>query len=382
MKSFSSQNRFAAQLLLAVLAFFPIRAGAEGLRPSMDKAYENFKELQVYMRNASSFSNPQNSAAISANLEALLRNFHGLAEVRSPYKNEPGFLTSLKLVTEMLKDATNRFNENKKDYAFWRLRTLSNYCVNCHVTYNATAAFADSGTVPQGLSEIQKVDFYLATRQLEEARRTLAKALTTSQSDYLKMALLRRWLVVEVRSVGKPADTYVNLSALSSKLQLPRAEAGEVGQWTASLKKWAEEKPSAKDLSTAERILKASLSGDYFSQQVDSVGLLRSTALLHAVLAQPGLKSADRARTLYLLGLGYSQLSLFLIDELPEMYLEACIVEFPGTPQAREAFDLYEQVMTARFSGSGGVYLPSDAEAHLSELHDKAYGIPSFNGKI
>ncbi|MBN8551000.1 MAG: hypothetical protein J0M12_16925, partial [Deltaproteobacteria bacterium] len=267
MNNFSARPRLAAILFCAALGSLPVLTVAEGLRPSMDKAYENFKELQVYMRDANSFSDPKNSAAISSNLESLAQNFHGLEEVKSPYKNEPGFASSLKLVTEMLKDATTRFSENKKDYAFWRLRTLSNYCVNCHVTYNATAAFADRGAAPHGLSEIQKVDFYLATRQLEEARKTLAKGLTTSQSDYLKMALLRRWLVVEVRSVGKPADTYVNLSALSSKLQLPRAEAGEVGQWTASLKKWAEEKPSAKDLSTAERILKASLSGDYFSQQ-------------------------------------------------------------------------------------------------------------------
>jgi hypothetical protein len=64
------------------------------------------------------------------------------------------------------------------------------------------------------------------------------------------------------------------------------------------------------------------------------------------------------------------------------MYLEQCIQEFPGSTDAKNAFRVYRQHIIADFTGSGGTDIPDEVSIHLDELRKKAYGEPTFNGKV
>lgn len=357
-------------------------ADAETVTKPMKAAYESFKGLQVFLRDPSAFSDPQNDGIIRSQLQRLESSFHKIDTIDSKFKTEPGFVQTVDLVNAMLNDATMRFKSGKKEYSLWRMRTLSSHCITCHATYNSQLQFHDSADAPAAMSDLQRVDFYLSTRQFGKAKELLAAAIKNEQSSYRKMQLVRRWLVVETRSSGDLKGARSTLLVLLPHMKLPPSDLQEVEAWIASLAKWEAETRLPQDFAQSESMMRRAFSQDPLDRSVDPVAVLRASASLHALLARKSLTGDQRARALYLLGLGYNSLPLFFIDELPEVYLELCIEEFGGTTEARLAFDLYQDIVTARFSGSGGTNVPSDVVVRLMELYKKAHGIPEFEGKV
>jgi hypothetical protein len=96
----------------------------------------------------------------------------------------------------------------------------------------------------------------------------------------------------------------------------------------------------------------------------------------------PKLDPATRSKALYLMGLAYSKLPLFFINELPEIYLERCIREAPGTSEAKKAFELYKDLVLVGYSGSGGTNVPSDVRLELQELHELSQGVKRFDPRV
>lgn len=355
---------------------------AQTIAEQMKTAYQNFKSLQIYLRDEESFSNPQNDKKIAAHLDQLKKSFHKADSVSSKYRSEAGFMQTLNVVNATLEDASSRFSAGKKDYALWRLRTLSNHCISCHTAHNARLPFDDKEDMPPGLNQAEQAEFLLSTRQFQKAKNLILKALTEKIPDYFKIQLLRNWLVVELRSAGDLKEAGETLTKLLPELNLPLSEQEEVTAWVSSLNRLAADKMPPTDFISAEALMREALTDDPLNRRADPVLLLRATGLLHTILASKDLKGKDRARALYLLGRGYSELTPFFIDELPEMYLELCINEFGGTSEAKRAFKLYEDLIITRFTGSSGQNIPTEVELQLLDLRKKANGLPNFEGRI
>lgn len=140
---------------------------------------------------------------------------------------------------------------------------------------------------------------------------------------------------------------------------------------------WAKEARGKKpSLRRAENLLRQSLGmNDLLDAKESTVELLRATAMLHTLLEQDGdTQNPERGRTLYLLGLSYSRLPLYFVNELPDFFLELCIRENPATKVAKDCYRLYANNTYLDFTGSGGSSVPEDVQQKIERLYKKAYG--------
>ena len=349
----------------------------------MKQVYDAFVALQPYLVDESSFSSQENSAKITSLLKELRSNFHSVDAFKSKYSRQPGFKQNMRVITDVLGDSFNRFAEGKKDYALWRLRAVTNNCFTCHSAYNVALKFQDDND-PVSMNDADKANFYLATRQSDKAKEILLKLISDSSYEVRRMSTIRKWLVLETRTSQSPAAALAFLVKFQENLKSPQSDKDDISQWINSLKRWSSEKPAAKKsvASAANLIKNAAKSDGLFLSSVDEIAFLRATAMLHSLLSEESLPPEQRSRALLLLGYSYVKLPLFFIDELPEIYLEQCIDEFPGSDDAKESYRIYKDKIELDFTGSAGTKIPVDIIVRLKELHDKAYDVPRFDGKV
>jgi hypothetical protein len=332
------------------------------------------------------FSDEANEVEIKAHIRELRSLFHEVEGKHLTISEEPGFKATLKSINEMLADASYRFDEGKKSYALWRLKTATNYCVSCHTRHEVPIQFSDDSTKLAELSTIERGKFFLATRQFTRAKEAFKEAAMDPNGDAARMEALRNWLLVYTRVQPDPDLALTELTRMLAKVPVRSFDQEEVGSWIVSLRRWKSENRSVKipDLVRAENLIRQALGGaDPLTPRSGTVELLRATGILHQLLeGQADLSKADRGHALYLLGLAYSELPFFFITELPEMFLERSVREYPNTDTARKAFQRYRDVVTMTFTGSGGTRIPDEVLLKLKELHDLAFGTPKLSGQI
>ena len=364
-------------LLIAVFA------NAQPITGPMKQVYDAFIALQPYLADEGAFNDQENAAKISGLIKELRSNFHSVESFKTKYNRQPGFKQNLGVVTDTLGDSFNRFAEGKKDYALWRLRAVSNNCFTCHSSYNVDLKFHDD-SAPELMNDADKANFYLATRQSDKAKEILLKLIAEPKYEIRRMSTIRKWLVLETRTSQSASAALAFLVKFQESLKTPQSDKDTISQWITSLKRWNSEKPPAKkSVASAANLIKHAAKEDgMFLSSVDEIAFLRATAMLHALLADEVMPPEQRSRALLLLGYSYVKLPLFFIDELPEIYLEQCIDEFPGSDDAKESYRIYKDKIELDFTGSAGTQIPVDIIVRLKELHDKAYDIPRFDGKV
>ncbi len=371
-------------IVLCLIATHAARAEApqhnSALRLKMQRAFSAFQELQPFLYQRGRFADPAHEKKISELISKLAQNFHSV-ETLNEVRAEPAFTSTLQVLNEMLHDSLYRFREGKKEYALWRLRTASTYCVTCHTRFETKQDFFDPSLIPNNLTAFERGEFLLATRQFEKAAEAFLEAAISPQSAPLRMHALRLWLLIYVRVRPDPAEAMKTLERITLAIKPIQSEREEIDDWHNSLAEWLKESPAKRtNLELAEALIERGIhSENILEGRRGTVDLLRATALLHKTLEKNDLPTAERARSLYLLGLAYRQLPLFFANELPEMLLEQCIREAPGTLDAKRAFRLYEEIVTLGYTGSSGINLPDDVRLQLQELRDIAYGTAAFN---
>ncbi|MCB0311093.1 MAG: hypothetical protein KDD42_07650 [Bdellovibrionales bacterium] len=368
-----------------VFAQTPSASARGEVLSSMQAAYRAFQELQPLISSEQEFVKPDNQEEISALLDTLRTKFGNVLEVKSNFSTEPGFASTLHVLNDMLNDAYNRFNEGKKGYALWRMRTVSNYCVSCHTRFEVSQDFHPVPADISKLNAFEKGEFYLASRQFEKAKSAFLAAARDKKLAIYRIDSLRKWLIIYTRVDPDPSAAIGELQKLGRTLKLNSTEREEIGGWLASLRRWANESKAKIDpLRKAETLIVQGIGTlDPLSGDRSAVELLRASGILHALLEdKEDQYSKKRGHMLYLLGLAYSELPFFFGNELPEMFLEQSIREAPGSSDARKAFRLYQTIVTRGFTGSGGTQLPDDVKLNLSELRQVAYGTPSIHGQL
>lgn len=368
----------SAFFLAALLLPFPVRAQTS--TDEMRAVYAAFEKLQIYLAEPQKFEDPNNRSEVRALLVSLSDGFKKADHLSTKFKNEVGFNASLSLVQDILSDAIKRFDENKPSYSLWRVRGVSNNCVACHSTHNIPLSFQANSELPAKLTPFERGNFYLATRQFSKADAAYVDALQNKEHPVDTLEVLRKWLIVQTHAGANPKHAYQALEGLTRSLKLSSYEKDVTGRWLKSLQRWASEKSNTPTFGSARTLITKAISSDPLDPWTDDVSLLRAAAQLQGLL--PSLKASEHSQALYLLGASYLKLSPYFIEELPEFYLRLCIEEAPGSEQAKSAYKLYQDSVTAAFSGSHGSRIPSDIQVLLMEMYAKAYGIPSFDGKI
>lgn len=385
---------FIACSALSALLWFGLSVKEAGAQPevavkvAMLEVYQAFKELQPYLQDEEEFVKADSRKTVDRLLETLSQKFHQVKDFDTKYQKAPGFGESVRLVNDMLRDSWQRLREGKSAYSFWRVRTLNRHCMTCHASYGVEINFVDPMQDLHKLSNFEKGEFHLATRQYADAQREFLQAALDDKSRVSNMQALRNWLIIYTRINNSPQQAIKDLESTLAKAKLSRDEQEEAKEWLTSLKTWAtqigsgEKQPA--ELQTAQNLLKSGLNaGDPFAVQVGTVEVLRASTILHQILNKTPIEAASKSQALYLLGFAYSRLpNFFYIDELPDFFLEQAIEEFPGSSDAKKSFRLLKEITVSGFTGSSGEHVPEEVKLRLQELHDKAYGVVQVDGRI
>lgn len=358
-------------------------AQVESVSDDMRSMYEVFKRLQPYLYREHAFFAEANQEHIASILGRLSAGFEHVEATKEAYAKEPGFELTIRTINAMLDDARHRFNEGRKGYALWRLKTATSYCVSCHSRFQVAADFNDPDIDLTELTPYERAEFLFATRQFDKAQELFMQVARERSEFPTRMDALRRWLVISTRVKSEPRKALLSLRRFRSQVPLREAEAQEVASWIRSLEQWAAEPKSEIDaLDRAENLIRRGVAHfDPLSGTKGEVELLRATAILHQ-LAYDERYDPQRGRVLYLLGLAYHELPVFFADELPELFLEKAIRTAPGSDAARRSYRLYSEIVTLAHTGSSGTQIPAEVLATLQELHDLAYKKPRLEGRV
>lgn len=348
----------------------------------MQKLLTPLRTLQPFLADEDKFTDDDNSDEIHEQLVALRRDFHSLERIPTQYKSQPGFQESVQNVAELLDDASRRFDEGRKEYAWWRLQRLPTDCFSCHATYKVSSQYSNAAMIDESLNPLERARFLMATRQFAEAKKTLTAALEDPSYRLYDDQILRSLLLIETRISRDPKESLSMFRGILKSDKLPLDDAHTVERWLKGLEAWSKS-PSvaeANKLAAGEKLIRAGATrGIDFTQ--DDVALLRGTALVHESLEAGKLNESQRRKAIYLLGFAYSHLPHFFTEGWDELYLEKCIEEFPNTQEAKWAYDIYSDKVMNDFTGSGGSNIPAEVKLHLEDLRKKAYGEKEFAPK-
>lgn len=350
--------------------------GAKGeappLREQMDRAYDDFRSLQLIMASRERFFDAENEPELRRLIDALAKRFDSVAQHETSYSNDPGFASTVKVLRESLRDAKRRFGADRKDYALWRLRSATNSCIACHTRFEAPIAFSDTDGAIKKLTSDQKAQFYLATRQFAKAKDALIETVKRSEGGMDRIDALRRWLVLYVRVFSKPGEAADELKKLRKAVKFTDIETAEIDDWISSLRRWEQERdvqvePLRRVRHWLEQVRGRRKGGE---PESGSVELLRATATLHQLFESYDVTQAEaRSYVLWLLGEAYMELPFAFVDELPESFFEDAIRANPHSETARRAYARYRELSVRDYTGSGGTRIPPEVQRELQNLY-------------
>ena len=348
------------------------------VKRDMNKVYHAFRSLNSYMVSEERFFAQASEREISNLLRLISGNFHRIEDMEESYSREPGFASTLKIISQVLDDAKGRFAEGKKDYALWRLKVTSNYCISCHARIESHFDFSGQDEELAQMTAFERAEFFFATRQFEKAKPAYIEAVRDPELPFLRLKALRKWLVIYTRVQPNPLAAIGDLTRIREEIEFSKYENQELKSWLASLRRWQNESSVVIDeLRKAKHLISQGINMNEVQPAIGAgaVELLRGTAILHKLLSESGKKYEDsRASILLHLGIAYLNLSEYLANELPEMFLEQCIRDYPGSNEAKVSYQKYYDKIVSDYTGSGGTNIPPDVRQVLRELYELAYG--------
>lgn len=367
-----------------VLWFFIVTAPAFGAdkdpRPAMHLLAKEISALQKFMVSDASFSAPENGEKIKGSLGKLSGHLNAL---QGSFPGDPALKANARMLASHMAETERLFASGNKNFARYMLQSSMQMCIACH-TREKSLDFAWPEPEADGLSPLEKGNYYFATRQFEKGKEAFTQVVAGYPGNQLTMAQLRSALLslavyfARVKDDPKGASSY--FGEIAQRKDIPSYLRSEVSAWAQDFAAWGKEKKGGQKLGETELVgaAKKLLASDDFSLIGDSdrkfhVRRLRASALLHRVLEAPGDRSPMKAQAILMLGQIYDRISYNLFFRFGEMYLKACVRDYPKSKVARDCYDALEQAVSAGFSGSSGTNVPDSDQVELLQLKHLAY---------
>lgn len=353
------------------------------VRAEMATVYGSFKRLWELSLHEDDFLSGKEDAEIKKLLTTLDGAFHSDKLSHSKYAEEPTYRFLLQSLGRVIEDAKYRFDEGKREYSLWRVKSLTNYCISCHTRIEGASFdfLGDKKILDEVKDPSERAQYLLASRQFDKAASAYLDIAMKSDVPYDRERALSQWLLIYTRVNPKPKQAKTELETYRKKMKgLTRKEIGELQLWLRGLNEWVVSESKGEKISPDSLLRKAKAKEDVVIGG-GVIEYLRVTSLLHTELEKP-LQPAEESKKLFQLAQAYSELSGYFSFELPELFLERAIKLQPNTDIARQSYKLYERIILAAYSGSGGTFLPDDIKLHAKELEDIAYGVVGVSGQV
>jgi hypothetical protein len=350
------------------------------IRQEMQGVYPTISELYTYLWSDKDISTPESREAVGKILDNLINTFHKVEKKSVASQNEPGFKAAYDANMYLLQDVRKQVPTASSDYLKWRLRGVTANCASCHTRLEAPRNFPGEIPVDKSLSaesQVAQGDFLIATRQFDRADTyflNLSTAFIASDINrpYFWEAV-KRYLLVVTRVERDYKVASENLRKLKNKNYLIEEESYRLGNWIAHLSEFRFPKKRSEMIPLSRALLNTVIGQQKIDVDEDNfASTLLATSLLHQYLNEE-TTNEERKEAMLLLGEAYSHLPLDLFNTFPELYLTQCINEFPGTEEAKIAYQMLQERIYFISSGSGGTNVVPEDARRLRDLRQKAW---------
>lgn len=347
----------------------------------MNKAFNSLMELIPFLAQEEEFSSKKNEKVVGKHMQDLASSF-GTAKHDSLMKQDI-FAPSLDIIRQEIKDSHEAFKAGKKDYAWWRMRSITAQCMSCHTRLPANHA----SSFQEGFRLIDKKKFkdpynlgiaYLIVRQYPEAKENFTRAFDENviKKQFKDILLpLKQLLLIQTKVMKDPAQMLTVLKHYENTKGISVDDQGVMKTWMNRLKAWSEA-PLNKyaRLSTDEeavdfmaKVMRPLFKNNNLYVGKHDVDLLMASGLLSNFLFEnPESKKAPDA--LYWVGVAEKYLERENFFGTGEHFLKDCVRRYPKAPIARECFNEYKESIEFNFSGSRGTDIPADVQRELDSL--------------
>jgi hypothetical protein len=252
-------------------------------------------------------------------------------------------------------------------------------CATCH---NQDRKFLTS----YGVSKIRDMDEFLAaeysyiTRDYDSALTSYNNTLNENIGSERIQKVLDRMLVITLEVSADPKLALESLSNARKLLAVKDRDTEDLDEWLKVIERLASEPESIQSPFAADSIeeMDRYLQNEWPVMRVvldhneQLVYWIAIRGRLHYMLRTfPG--SMETPRVLYWLALSDRELHYRFYDSLSRRYLVRCIRDYSEHEVAQECFKEYEMLMIVSFSGSGGIYMPLEAQQEIRELRRLVY---------
>jgi hypothetical protein len=353
-------------------------------KPDMHSMAAEITILQKFLLSDAEFGMPANDQAIKNSLATINEHLGHLGEGKTAFSGDPALKVNLSMLQQHIKDAERSFREGNKPFAKYMIQSSLQMCIACH-TRKKTNDFVWPDIDAKNIPNMEKADYYFATRQFFKGKAIYENMVEGYPANKLNQWDLRRALlslaVYYARITEDPAGGESYFKKAVAGKNLPVYVTEEVSAWSKEFGAWSKEpKPKVENLTESALLAQAKklLRHDDFSLtsevgQSFHVRRLRASTILQRVLEAPGEKSPQKATALLYLGQIYSRISSSLFFRFGEMYLKACVNEYPKSAMGRSCYVALESVVSEGYTGSGGTNIPDEDQIELMRLKRLAY---------
>jgi hypothetical protein len=320
-------------------------------RPTMQKYAENVAILLQNLRAFDHNPSKEQKQSVSQALNTLKGLSHDVRPTLDLYAVDPVMKYLSLDLTSQFQKIEEAYNAANYPYARYLLRQTTQYCVGCHaassIKHSAVVMFKEpSGT----LSELERAEYFSATRRHEEAMLAYEKFLGDKKFKKAQPELwekaVQNLLAITIRIRQDASITLEMVSALLDEGGYSAQQSELLHIWRQSAKAWQREpldkKPKGAEALDKVRALMGK--GQKLSERGRNFGFIeymRAGSLLNEITLN---ESSDdgKAQAYLLTGQVSENLRDVFIWMRPEAYYEACIRIKPRTPLAKECAKQWE----------------------------------------
>lgn len=384
-KKFKTDFKFKSWVLSAPIFIFAIGCQAPKVKESTEKN-ESWntqmrsleQELTLSLPLAADPNlrkNPEKVKALKESLKKVSLLSKDLNHSSMNLKRDPSFQFLTQAFHEDADRIVKSLEADRIEFAQFNVLNLTSYCIQCHTGSSVGVQFnsAEMSNVLARLSEIEKADYLVSTRQFEAAFEKYKSIITTQlsrQSDvFILEKSLRTALSLSVSNFESPEKTLELFKLFEGQKRVPFGLQSTVRDWRADVGAW--QKESKVQGMRASQVSSFVKRGD---QKVRSSGprsgdifYLRAISLGHKLLAVEN-SVIVKAQLLLDIGNSYAALRNYNTLNLQENYFESCIRVLPNSKVAGACFAKLSDSIEQGYTGSSGTNIPDNIKAQLAAL--------------
>lgn len=362
------------KFLSALLLFSSLSYAAPAQQ--MNEAFEALVRLLPFLINEKDFVDTEKHAEVSGSLRKLQGAF---TKVRhQDLLKEDIFSPSYKLVSESLAEASKAFDDGHKDYAFWRLKEVTTFCIDCHtrIPKEVTSSYQNSGLYLK--KELFK-DTYsraiaaLVVRRYNDAtaafRQTIQEGIIKKDHTRTTQAL-KNLVIIDAKILRNLSNLKLELTSYSKK-DIPAQNKSKIKAWLAEINaiqqsKWFKESYQDDEIQIIFNELKLLRQSREAIEENDIKILVSSGHLSQYSFLNPKTSLAPEIN--FWLGWSEKQLKRENFFSTGNNFFKQCIRKYPKHPIAKDCLSELKESIEFDFTGSGGTNVPKEVKDELMSL--------------